>query len=230
MRLRITFAKTEAMRFTGHLDLYRTWERTLRRARLPLAYSQGFNPHPHINLASALPLGFTSQEEMVDIRLEQPMQPEDVAAALRVAAPPGIVICRVEEVPLSAPTTQVILESSEFVMTFLEPVEDLETRVQTLLAAASLPRTRRDKPYDLRPLILALSLLPLDPNGHPRALIQMTARDGATGRPEEVAAELGVKPEDIRVHRTRLIFRELASSQTIQAQSVSENHSQDATS
>ncbi len=59
-RLRLTFAKTAAMRYTGHLDLHTTWERTLRRARLPLAYSQGFHPQPKIQLASALPLGFTS--------------------------------------------------------------------------------------------------------------------------------------------------------------------------
>jgi radical SAM-linked protein len=48
------------MRYTGHLDLYRTWERTLRRAGLPLAYSQGFKPHPRIVLACALPLGCTT--------------------------------------------------------------------------------------------------------------------------------------------------------------------------
>ena len=66
IRLRIVFAKTEAMRYTSHLDLHRTWERTIRRANLPLAYSQGYNPHPRINLASALPLGFTSDCEVVE--------------------------------------------------------------------------------------------------------------------------------------------------------------------
>jgi uncharacterized protein (DUF2344 family) len=70
MRFRITFSKTNAMRFTGHLDLQRTWERTIRRARLPLSYSQGFNPRPKINLAAALPLGFTSSCEMVEIWLD----------------------------------------------------------------------------------------------------------------------------------------------------------------
>ena len=59
------------MRFTGHLDLHRAWERTFRRAGLPLAYSQGFNPHPRLNLASALPLGFTSEGEVIDVWLEQ---------------------------------------------------------------------------------------------------------------------------------------------------------------
>jgi len=54
-RIRITFSKTEAMRFTGHLDLILTWERTFRRAALPLSYSEGFNPRPVINFAAPLP-------------------------------------------------------------------------------------------------------------------------------------------------------------------------------
>jgi radical SAM-linked protein len=70
MRIQITFSKTGAMRFTGHLDLHRAWERTFRRAALPLAYSQGYNPRPKMNLASALPLGFTSECEVIDVRLE----------------------------------------------------------------------------------------------------------------------------------------------------------------
>lgn len=78
MRLRLTFAKTDAMRFTGNLDLHRTWERTIRRAGLPLAYSQGFHPQPRLNLASALPLGFTSQFEMVDVWLENEMPLEQI--------------------------------------------------------------------------------------------------------------------------------------------------------
>ena len=82
MRVRITFAKTDAMRFTGHLDLHRAWERTFRRAGLPLAYTQGFSPHPRINLASALPLGFTSERELVDIWLEQELPASAVTAAL----------------------------------------------------------------------------------------------------------------------------------------------------
>jgi len=97
MRLRITFAKTDAMRFTSHLDLHKTWERTLRRANLPLAYSQGFNPHPHINLASALPLGFTGEAEVVDIWLDQTLLVPQIASDLERAAPPGIKISKIQE-------------------------------------------------------------------------------------------------------------------------------------
>ena len=58
MRVRLTFTKQGALRYTGHLDLHKILERSIRRAKLPLAYSQGYHPQPKINLAAALPLGF----------------------------------------------------------------------------------------------------------------------------------------------------------------------------
>ena len=69
MRVRITFSKQGALRFIGHLDLHRLWERAMRRANLPLTYSQGFHPQPKISLAAALPLGFSSRGEVLDARL-----------------------------------------------------------------------------------------------------------------------------------------------------------------
>lgn len=207
LRLRITFAKTEAMRFTGHLDLHRTWERTFRRAGLPLAYSQGFNPHPRLNLASALPLGFTSECEVIDVWLEQDLAPEQVNAALQPALPPGLRVLDIQVVDPHGPALQSELEASEFVITLLEAPPDLEERCQALLRAASLPRVRRDKAYDLRPLIIALERLPDDEQGQPRLCLRMAARDGATGRPEEMLDVLGIPLELARTHRRQLIFR-----------------------
>ena len=72
-RCRIRFAKTEAMRYIGHLDLHRAWERLARRARLPLAYTAGYHPHPRIQIGSALPLGVTGDNELVDLWLDREM-------------------------------------------------------------------------------------------------------------------------------------------------------------
>lgn len=208
MRIRITFSKTDAMRFTGHLDLYRTWERTLRRAGLPLAYSQGFNPHPRINLAAALPLGFTSQGDILDVGLEQELTAPDIESALRQAAPPGIRIEQVQVIDDHLPTLQAVLQASEFTITFLEPFPELDARLAELLQAETLPRERRGKSYDLRRLVLELRRLPDDEQGHSRLFARLTAREGATGRPEEVVAALGAVPEQTRVHRSRLVFME----------------------
>ena len=206
MRYRVTFAKTAAMRYTSHLDLHRTWERTVRRARLPLAYSQGFNPHPKLNLASALPLGFTGEQELIDIWLEQDVPTGEVQAALEKAAPPGIQIHRVERLDESTPTLQKVLTASEFMITFLTPQPDLDERVAALLQAGSLPREKRGKAYDLRPLVYELRRIEDDEEGRPRLLTRLAAREGATGRPEEVIAALGAAPEDTRVHRTQILL------------------------
>ncbi len=71
IRLRITFAKSPAMRFTGHLDLHRAWERTFRRAGLPLAYSEGFNPHPKLSLPLPRSVGVESDDELLCLWVER---------------------------------------------------------------------------------------------------------------------------------------------------------------
>ncbi len=207
MRLRITFAKTEEMRYTGHLDLHRTWERIFRRAGLPLAYSQGFHPQPRINLASALPLGFTSQAEVADVWLEEALSLEQVTEALKPALPPGISLIEVQEADAHAPSLQTQVVASEYVVTLLDPVENLDERLGEILKAGSLPRERRGKAYDLRPLILELVRLPEDAQKRTILRMRLSAEDGATGRPEEVLNAMDIAPEAARVHRICLYFQ-----------------------
>lgn len=212
IRLRITFAKTEAMRYTGHLDLYRAWERTLRRAGLPLAYSQGYNPRPRIQIASALPLGFTSQYEVIDVWFESGLVISRVEEDLEKAVPPGIKVLRVEEVDLRGPALQTQVISAEYRLTFLDPVEELDSRLQDIREAESLPRERRGKRYDLRPLIKEIGRMPDDGSRRQRIHMRLAAQEGATGRPEEVLLAMGLSPHRARVERTRLIFQELRPS------------------
>lgn len=212
VRLRITFGKTGEMRYTSHLDLYRAWERTLRRAGLPLAYSQGFNPRPRIQIASALPLGFTSQYEVVDVWFETELVMPRVEGNLQKAAPPGIKVLRVEEVDLRAPALQTQLISAEYTVTLLDQVEDLDSRIQMIQEAQRLPRERRGKAYDLRPLIERLERLPEDELRRQRTHMRLAAQEGATGRPEEVLLEMGLDPHRARVERTSLIFQEPQSN------------------
>ena len=84
-RLRIKFSKVGALRYIGHLDLHHIWQRSIRRAGLPLVYSQGFHPQPKIQLASALALGFSSQAEVLDIWIDE--DATWVQDALQAAAP-----------------------------------------------------------------------------------------------------------------------------------------------
>ena len=212
MRARIKFSKTEAMRFTGHLDLHRTWERTLRRSGLSLAYSQGFKPHARINLACALPLGFTSQGDIVDVQLDGEPTAREVASSLERAVPPGILIESVEIIDQNAPTLQSLLEAQEYVITFQEAIPQLDRRLEAVVEAKSLPSRRNNKDYDLRPLIIHIQRLSDDDSGQDRLLVRLSAKEGAMGRPEEVIRALGGVPETCRVHRTNLIFRDIAQA------------------
>jgi radical SAM-linked protein len=206
-RLRIIFAKTAAMQYTGHLDLHKTWERTFRRARLPLAYSEGFNPHPKIQLGSALPLGFTSACELVDVWLETAQDLAAARAALEQAAPPGLRLSNLREVPERAPALQVQIIAAEFRVTLPAAADSaaLNERVAALLAEPEIRRTRRQKDYDLRPLIETLAHTASDEHGH-TLVMRLAAREGATGRPEEVVEALGWPATSAAYHRQQLIL------------------------
>lgn len=216
MRVTIKFAKTEAMQFTGHLDLHRTLERTMRRANLPLAYSQGFNPRPRLALASALPLGYTSECEFAEFWLHQEFPLETLASKFRDATPPGIQLLEVQRAPdplpnqPKAPMLQTLVQAAEFTVTLLAPLYDIEARLEALLARESIPRQktrkRKVKHYDLRHLVEELVTLPVDAQGQQRLHMRLAARQGATARPDEVLEELGVNPLDTLVHRTKLIL------------------------
>ena len=206
MRIRITFSKTGAMQYVGHLDLHRAWERTFRRAGLPLEYSHGFHPQPHLNLACALPVGFTSQCEILDAWLEQDCPITDIRRAVEAALPPGLEIHSIENIELRTSSLQSRVQSAVYVITFLDAIPKLEDRLQQVLSAAQLPRKRRNKPYDLRPLIEAAYLLPHDGKGETRLHLQLSAREAATGRPEEVLDEMGIRFETTRIHREELIL------------------------
>jgi radical SAM-linked protein len=204
MRLRITFSKTGPLRYISHLDLHTLWERAARRAGLPLAYSQGFHPQPKINLASALPLGFASRCEVLDMRLNEAVDLAELPARLQAVMPAGIGIISVAAVDEAAPALQTQLTSAEYEVTLTDPVEasGLERGIAALLANTALPRERRGRAYDLRPLIEKLELL-----ADNKLRMQLSAREGATGRPDEVLAALQLPSETAHVERTRLIFQ-----------------------
>ena len=158
MRYQITFTKAGPMRFTGHLDLHKTLERTMRRANLPVVYSEGFNPRPKLQLASALPLGYTSEAEVAEFWLKEPLPLEEVAKAFKAAAPPGLELLGAVLPEPKAPKPQNALQSAEFAIRFKTMHPGLEDAVAGMLAAETLPRVRvrkgKKKNYDLRPLLL----------------------------------------------------------------------------
>lgn len=212
-RLRLTFSKDGPARFISHLDLARALERALNRAALPVAYSQGFNRRPRLSLAAALPLGYTSVAEVADVWLTEPVEPEVFQARLMARMAPGIAVLNVIEAPLAAPSLQQQLAESVYDVGLPAgvDVEALRQAAADLLAAGTLvrrrhrPKDNRPQTFDLRPLLLDLTVEE-GADGAPRLRLRLVQSATQMGRPDDVLATLGLEPLAARVHRVALHF------------------------
>lgn len=92
MKVRLKFTKIGYMKFLGHLDLQRLFQRCIRRADLPIEYSKGFNPHQHLYFALPLPLGATSEGEYLDMNLTSGVEPQEIKNSLNAFLPEGITV------------------------------------------------------------------------------------------------------------------------------------------
>lgn len=208
-RLRITFGVGGAAKFVSHLDLTRTWVRALRRLGVPLAYSMGFNPHPRISVAAPLPVGFAAECEILDLYLDAPVDPDDLAKGLRSELPAGLTLRGIEPVPLQAPPVPSQVVAADYVISFYEPPpQDLAERVQRLMTADSVPftRVRRDKEirFDLRPRILQAEVD--ESAGQSVLRLRLAHGPGGAARPEDVAEVLQLDWRNARATRTALVL------------------------
>ncbi len=212
-RLRVTFAKGEPIKYISHLDLMRAWERALRRAQVPLAYSEGFNPRPKITIAAPLPVGFTGRGEVMDVVLLRRTSPYNFAKRLKPHLPPGLEILSVEEVYLRLPSLPSQMRHAEYrvVVESGETLAEMEERVERVLSAQSLPRRRERKgkvtEYDLRPLIDDLWVEGRQGSAYVLGM-RLQADSQATGRPDEVLEAMGLGDVPRSIERTQCLFGE----------------------
>ena len=217
-RLRIEFAKGEAIRFISHLDLMRVWHRTLRRAAVPLAYSEGFVPRPRISLAAPLSVGATGQAELMDVYLNRRVSPLTLMKMLKPQMPDGLETSAVEEVPPSLPSLQSLVHSAEYsVAGCLDTASQTRTVVEgaisEFLAAKEFPwQHRREddtREYDLRRLVLALRLRSWDegPEVEYSMTMNLRADTEGTGRPDQVLAALGLPDTWVSIHRSTIVLQ-----------------------
>lgn len=207
-RLRVTFARGDEMKYITHLDVMRFWERALRRAEIPVAYSEGFSPHPQIALAAPLPVGVTSDAELMDVFLESVMTPAAFAERLEPQLPSGVRVIHVEEAGLTLPSLQAEVRAAAYDVDIGSVAAPAAAdAVDSMLAAASFPwehkREDETKNYDLRALIHDIAVEPRDEGVRLKMLLR--ADNSGSGRPEQVAAALKL-PAPHRIHRTRLVL------------------------
>lgn len=171
MRVRIRFEKVGKVRWTSHRDLARIWERVIRRVGLPVAYSQGFSPHPKLHFGLALSTGHESEAEYIDIDLadDAPNLPAEADLAALVgplsdALPVGVTVTGIGVIPTSTPSLQQAVVSCEWDIEVrgATPAE-LEAAISTVLAAGELVITRqrkgKDVTDDVRPYVLDLAVV-----------------------------------------------------------------------
>jgi len=204
-RIRLVISKSGSTRYIGHLDLARTLERAINRANIPIAYTQGFNKRHRMQMADALPLGFTSECEIADLLLGQIVEPKSLHKDLSAALPAGIELHSVSEVPISEKSLQNQTRDASYVARINQDLlgSELQKRLDELMSQSSIVRERRGKEYDLRPRIFSLSLSEI---GDDEVEIEMilSLAPGEVGRPDEVLDAMGLDPLAADIHRTRI--------------------------
>lgn len=210
-RLRITFSRGEEVKYLSHLDIMRLWERALRRADIPLAYSQGFSPHPKISIAAPLPIGVTSNGELMDLFLRKTISPYFLMKAVSEQMPAGMGIIGVDQVSPKLPSLQSQVSQAEYRVELETDKSEADVRqaIESFMGNDHFSwQHRRDgevRQYDLRALVDSLWLVEWRGSG---CVIGMCLRTGseATGRAEQVTMALGFTGRPRSIHRTRLIL------------------------
>lgn len=160
-KLQVRYAKRGRARFTSHRDFARAFERALRRAGVPMAYSSGFNPHPRVSFANASPTGAATEAEYLEIGLSERVDPDAVAAALNAAMPDGLAI--VDVVEAAGPLADRLTASAWGIALPGADPDALAAAVAALLAAEHLEVERMTKTgmraFDARAAIVELTLV-----------------------------------------------------------------------
>lgn len=208
MRAMIRFGKQPRLRFISHLDLQRFFQRALNRTGLPIAWTQGFNPHPILSFGSALALGWTSEYEILDVKLSAPMGRRRTEDAMRAALPVDLPVLEVRMVDDRHPAPMAMVRASDYEITLSG-----ETAAATLDAAEEFLRRELvmavrktksgEREVDIRPMALLL-----EREGDVlSARLMLTEKD--TLKPDLLVRALaeiaGAEVPEMRIHRRCLL-------------------------
>ncbi len=212
-RLRLRFARGPEAAEIGHLDLSRIWTEAFEHAGAAVSYSQGNRPHPRLTLAAGLPMGVTSEAELLDVVLARRMDPDDVVANLQPHLPLGLEALECREVGIGVPSLPSVIRWAEYgvdvpITEGAPAIPAIEEAVSSFLCLDSLPwedhRGEKTRRYDLRPLVQELRVE--EQCGDTVRLSMRLRCDAAgVGRPDQVVMALGLG-EAARIHRRRLVL------------------------
>lgn len=209
---RLRYTKQDELRFISHLDLVRGFERILRRAGLPVAYSEGFNPHPKLGFGPALPLGVESIAEYLDLELTRSVAPDEVLLRINNALPPGIRVLEVVEAtrrmkPLTAVINCAVYRYEGLVSTQVDK-EQVQQEMERLWNQDVLEVTRKakgggTKTLNVRGFLKKWSWLD-EPGNEPILCLETVIGNNGALRPDEFLRLFSIPIGTPRIIRTGL--------------------------
>lgn len=221
-RLRVWLGKQGDMALVSHLDLVRLFDRAVRRASLPVAFTGGYHPGPRISPANALPLGATSSGEIVDFELTEQLEPAVFQEKLAAQLPADLPVYRVETVDLKSPSATQLLDQAEYCIQVQAELDastpgQWQSWIEAVLGQEAIWQEHRTKSgkmtqVNLRDRLFELNLVEAK-NPATLRYVGSCRNDGTLLKPEQVLEMLAQVAEQdfqlLSVHRQRLILREV---------------------
>jgi len=198
VKIRICFSKTEAGRYLSHLDLARTMERCLRRIKAPLAFSEGFNPHPRLSFASALAVGTTGRREYLDVELAERVAVDVFSRSLEKAFPPALAFVAAEEIMKGGRSLSAVVNLAVYrISAVIRPGDEkaVADGIASVLAAGEVWRKPKEKPgkkptpaREVRDLIHRIEIVGTEPTAAGVMMLEMELKMKPEGqlRPQEL--------------------------------------------
>ena len=215
-RFRLKYTIGEEVKYISHLDLLRTWSRAIKRGKIPIGYTKGFNPHPLISFGLPLSVGVTSESEYMDIELEEYMDPLKLQTKLNQVLPAGIKVLKVEKLDEYAKKIASIIYFADYnIHIYFEQSisEQFPKQIEHPLLREELNVEKKGKKgiktINIRPLIYNIKIKELNKK---YILLNMRLSAGSEEhlKPELVLQLLenhipGFKPELVKIHRLALL-------------------------
>ncbi len=224
-KIRARFTKVDLMKFISHLDLMRMMERTLRRSKIPLGFTQGFNPHPKISFATALAIGVSSEGEYMDIEVTEKIDLDDFKATLNKNFPSGIKIIQCKYIELSTQALMATVDFSTYIVKcnllkeydysiIEESINKFFDEKEIFITKNAKKRNKViKKEVDIKPLIRSIEISQISDG---ELILKLNISTGSKGnlKPELLMEKfidlmnLDIDKETIRIHRLDLFISE----------------------
>jgi len=216
-KIRVRFLRKDEVKYISHLDLMKFFERAIRRAGLPIAYSQGFNPHPQMVFGLPLSVGVTSEAEYADFELAEDISPEEFAKRLNMQIPEGLKIVEAKQLAAKDNIMKSICAASYEILCTLNTemsVADIKKKIKNFMSESEVlvkkEGKKGEREVNVRPMVHALEVKELGPDKSDIIWLDFMADAGSSSnlKPELLVSALsqvwGIDIKLQKVHRTGL--------------------------